>query len=84
MIKKTLSFSLFANGPGDLGSVPGRVIPKTLKIVLDTPLHNTQQNKYVSRVKWNKKGKGVTPSPTPWCIPNFTYLHMATALSLSS
>ena len=27
---------------GDLGSVPGRVIPKTLKMVLDTSLLNTQ------------------------------------------
>ena len=36
---------VFAKGPGDLGSVPGRVIPKTLKIVLDTSLHNTQQYK---------------------------------------
>ena len=35
----------FANGPGDLGSVPGRVIPKTLKMVLDTPLLNTQRYK---------------------------------------
>ena len=26
---------VFANGPGDLSSVSGRVIPKTLKIVLD-------------------------------------------------
>ena len=36
---------VFANGPGDLGSIPGRVIPKTLKMVLDTPLFNTQQYK---------------------------------------
>ena len=34
---------VFANGPGDLGSIPGRVIPKTLKMVLDTSLFNTQQ-----------------------------------------
>ena len=34
---------MFANGPGDLGSIPGRVIPKTLKMVLDTTLLNTQQ-----------------------------------------
>ena len=34
---------VFANGPGDLGSVPGRVISKTFKIVLDTSLLNTQQ-----------------------------------------
>ena len=32
----------FANGPGDLGSIPGRVIPKTLKMVLDVSLLNTQ------------------------------------------
>ena len=35
----------FANGPADLGSIPGRVIPKTLKMVLDTSLLNTQQYK---------------------------------------
>ena len=32
---------MFANGPGDLGSIPGHVIPKTLKMVLDTSLLNT-------------------------------------------
>ena len=36
---------VFANGPGDLGSILGRVIPKTLKMVLDTSLLNTQQYK---------------------------------------
>ena len=36
---------MFANGPGDLGSIPGRVMPKTLKMVLDTSLLNTQQYK---------------------------------------
>ena len=35
----------FANGPGDLASIPGRVIPKTLKMVLDTSLLNTQEYK---------------------------------------
>ena len=40
---------VFANGPGDLGSIPVRVIPKTLKIVLDTFLLNTQQ--YKVRIK---------------------------------
>ena len=38
--------SVFTNGPGDQGSIPGRVIPKTLKMVLDTSLFNTQQYKY--------------------------------------
>ena len=37
--------SVFANGPGDPGSIPGRVISKTLKMVLDTFLLNTQQYK---------------------------------------
>ena len=29
---------VFANGPGELGSIPGRVIPKTLQMALDTSL----------------------------------------------
>ena len=36
---------VFANGPVDLGSIPGHIIPKTLKMVLDTSLLNTQQYK---------------------------------------
>ena len=40
---------VFTNGPGDLGSIPGHVIPKTLKMVLDTPLLNIQQ--YKVRIK---------------------------------
>ena len=40
---------VLANGPGDRGSIPGRVIPKTLKMVLDTSLLNTQQ--YKVRIK---------------------------------
>ena len=36
---------VFANIPGDLDSIPVRVIPKTLKMVLDTSLLNTQQYK---------------------------------------
>ena len=37
-----LEGQVFANGPGDRGSIPGRVIPKTLKMVFDTSLLNTQ------------------------------------------
>ena len=36
---------VFANDPGDLGSIPGYVIPKTLKMVLDISLLNTQKYK---------------------------------------
>ena len=32
---------VFANDPEDLGSIPGHVIPKTLKMILDTALLNT-------------------------------------------
>ena len=34
---------MFANGPGERSSIPGCVLPKTLKMVLDTSLLNTQQ-----------------------------------------
>ena len=36
---------VFANGLRDLGSILGRVIPKTQKMVLDASLLNTQQYK---------------------------------------
>ena len=41
----TTEYSLIFNGPGDLGSIPGRIKPKSLKIVLDIPLLNTLQYK---------------------------------------
>ena len=37
--------SVFDNSPGDLGSIPVRVIPKTQKMVLDVSFLNTQQYK---------------------------------------
>ena len=40
---------VFANGPGDWGSIPGWVIPKTQKMVLDAALVNTQH--YKVRIK---------------------------------
>ena len=53
---------VFASDPGDLGSIPGRVIPKTQKILLDASLLNTSIIRYGSRVKWSNPGKGVAPS----------------------
>ena len=44
---------VFANAPGDLGPIPGNVIPKTLKMILDTSLLNTQQ--YKARIKGKKE-----------------------------
>ena len=36
---------VFANGPGDLGLIPGQVIPMTQKMVLDATLLNTRHYK---------------------------------------
>ena len=44
---------VFVNGSGDLGSIPGRVIPKTQKMVLDATLLNTQH--YKVRIKGKVK-----------------------------
>ena len=40
---------VLANGPENQGFIPGRVIPKTFKMVLDTSLLSTQQ--YKVRIK---------------------------------
>ena len=55
----------FANGPGDLGSILGRVIPKTLKTLLDTSLLNIQQYKLRIKGKVEQSREKVPPSPTP-------------------
>ena len=60
--------TVFAKGPGHLGSIPGRVIPKTFKKWYLIPPCLTLCNiRYVSRVKWSNPGKGVAPSPAPRC-----------------
>ena len=72
MISRTGALTLdavrvFANGPGDLGSIPGRVIPKTQKMVLDASLLNTQHYKVRIKGKVEPSREGVAPSPTSWC-----------------
>ena len=62
-----LGVRVFANGPGDLGSNPGRVIPKTQKMVLDASLLSTQHYKVRIKGKVEQSRKGVAPSPTHWC-----------------
>ena len=52
---------VIANGPEDLGSIPGRVIPKTQKMVLNTSLLNTQP--YKERIK-DKVGQSREKSST--------------------
>ena len=56
---------VLAYGPGDRGTIPGRVIPKTQKMVRDTTLLNVQH--YKVRVKWSNSGNGVASSTTHWC-----------------
>ena len=56
-----LAVRVFANGPGDLGSIPGRVIPKTQKMVLDASLLNTQHYKVRIKGKVVQSWEGVAP-----------------------
>ena len=42
---------VFANGTEDLGPIPGRVIPKTQKMVLDATFLNTQHYKVLIKGK---------------------------------
>ena len=47
--KSGLMSRVFASSPGDRGSIPGQIILKTKKMVLDVALLNTQQ--YKVRIK---------------------------------
>ena len=59
---------VFANGPGELGSIPGRVIPKTLKMALDTSLLNTQQYKVriEGKVEQSREKSNTLPYTLMW------------------
>ena len=58
---------VFTNGLRDRGSIPGRVILKTQKMVLDAALINTQHCKVRIKVKWSNPGNIDAPSTTPRC-----------------
>ena len=62
-----ITVTVFANGPGDLGSILGRVIQKTQKWYLTPPCLTLSIIRYGSRIKWVSPRKGVAPSPTLWC-----------------
>ena len=57
---------VFANGPRDLGSIQGRVISKTLKMVLDTALLNTQR--YKVRIECKVKQSRERSSALPYTL----------------
>ena len=54
---------MFANYPGDMGSMPGRVIPKTQKMVLNASLLNIQQYKVgiKSKVEQSRESNSALP-----------------------
>ena len=58
--------SVFAKGPGDLGSIPGRVIPKTQKMVLDATFLNTQH--YKVRIKSKMEQSRERSSALPYTL----------------
>ena len=53
---------MFANSLEDQGSIPGWVIPKTQKVVLDASLNNTQHYTVWIKAKWSNPGNEVVPS----------------------
>ena len=54
---------VFANGLGDRGSITGRVVPKTIKMVLDPSLLNTQQYKVwiKGKLEQSRESSGALP-----------------------
>ena len=59
---------VFANGPGDWGSIPGRVIPKTQKMILDAVLLNTQHYKVrlKDKVEQSRERSSALPYISVW------------------
>ena len=66
-LRIVLMSRLFASCPGDRGSIPDRVIPKTQKMVLDAVLLNTLRYKVRIKGKLEQLGKEVAPSLIPRC-----------------
>ena len=60
----SLMSRVFANGPGDRGSIPARVIPKIQKMVLDAALLSTQH--YKVRIKGKVKRSREWSSTFPY------------------
>ena len=58
-----LMSTVFSNGPGDRGSIPGRLIPMTQKMVLDATLVNTQHYKVriKGKVEQSREWSGALP-----------------------
>ena len=57
---------VFTNGPGDPGSIPGRIITKTQKMVLDATLLNIQH--YKVRIKGKVEQSRERSSPLSYTL----------------
>ena len=67
---------VFANGRGDLGSIPVQVIHKLLKMVLDTPFLNTHQYKIHIKGKVEQSRERSSGLPTPRCSSYWKWSHL--------
>ena len=65
-LRNCLVGRICANGPKDLSSIPGHVIPKTFKMVLDASLLNTQQ--YKVRIKGKVEQSRERNSSLPYTL----------------
>ena len=57
---------VYANGPGDQGSIPGQVLPKTQKMVLDAALLSNQH--YKVRIKGKVEQSWEWSSTLPYTL----------------
>ena len=56
----------FANGPGDPDPIPGRVIPKTQKMLIDAALLDTQHYKLRIKAKVEQSREWSSAHPYYW------------------
>ena len=70
---------MFPNGPGDRVSIPGRVIPKTQKMVLDASLLNSQHYKVriKGKVEQSREWSSALPYTSVWFL-GFSQLYLVT------
>ena len=59
---------VLAKGPGDQGSIPSRVVPKTFKMVLDSALLNTLHYKVriKGKVEQSREWSSALPYTSVW------------------
>ena len=88
---------MFAYGTWEVGSIPGGVIPKTQKLLLDASLLNSLHYKVRIKRKMKQSRERSSAPPTPQCssywkgafgsplttVANFTYISLSLSLSLS-